>query len=200
MSDGQRWGECGLFWNLEKWSLAWLPLCEEWAVIIFNRRAAGWSKYGLEDQSPCWTVCCIPKMLEPTGTRLFYCKMEITIGILLVRFSSKYATYQISGKESACQCRRRRFNPWVGKIPWRRKWQTTQYSCLGNLKDRRAWRATVHRGHKRSDMTEQLYSSSMLPTISYKYSTNVTLFYKVYCLQSAFTGMNSFAPHNNLER
>jgi len=33
-----------------------------------------------------------------------------------------------SGKEPACQCRRykrRRFNSWVGKIPWRRKWQPT---------------------------------------------------------------------------
>ena len=32
------------------------------------------------------------------------------------------------GKESACQCRRHKrhwFNPWVGKIPWRRKWQPT---------------------------------------------------------------------------
>ena len=32
------------------------------------------------------------------------------------------------GKESACQCRRHkrcRFDPWVGKIPWRRKWQPT---------------------------------------------------------------------------
>ena len=30
-------------------------------------------------------------------------------------------------KESACQCRRRGFNPWVGKIPWRRKWQPTRF-------------------------------------------------------------------------
>ena len=28
-----------------------------------------------------------------------------------------------SGKESACQCRKHEFNPWVGKVPWRRKWQ-----------------------------------------------------------------------------
>ena len=30
------------------------------------------------------------------------------------------------GKESSCQCRRykrRGFDPWVGKIPWSRKWQ-----------------------------------------------------------------------------
>ena len=29
----------------------------------------------------------------------------------------------LSSKESACQCRRHRFDPWVGNIPWRRKWQ-----------------------------------------------------------------------------
>ena len=29
------------------------------------------------------------------------------------------------GKESACQGRKRRFSPWVGKIPWRRAWQST---------------------------------------------------------------------------
>ena len=32
-----------------------------------------------------------------------------------------------SGKEPVCQCRRHRrpVSPWVGKIPWRRKWQPT---------------------------------------------------------------------------
>ena len=33
-----------------------------------------------------------------------------------------------SGKEPACRCRRRErqgFDPWVGKIPWRRAWQPT---------------------------------------------------------------------------
>ena len=28
-----------------------------------------------------------------------------------------------SGKEPACQCRRRGFHPWVRKILWRKKWQ-----------------------------------------------------------------------------
>ena len=31
----------------------------------------------------------------------------------------------LSGKESACQCGRCLFHPWMGKIPWRRKWQHT---------------------------------------------------------------------------
>ena len=32
----------------------------------------------------------------------------------------------------------------VGRIPWRRKWQPTQYSCLENPRDRGGWRAPVH--------------------------------------------------------
>ena len=39
-----------------------------------------------------------------------------------------------SGKESACQCRRLKrwgFDPWVGKIPWRRAWQPTPVFLSG---------------------------------------------------------------------
>ena len=31
--------------------------------------------------------------------------------------------WRLSGKESTCQCRRLGFDPWVGKILRRRKWQ-----------------------------------------------------------------------------
>ena len=34
--------------------------------------------------------------------------------------------------------------PGLGRFPWRRKWQPTQYSCLENPVDLRAWQATVH--------------------------------------------------------
>ena len=56
-----------------------------------------------------------------------------------------------SGKESTCQCRRHGFDPWVGKIPWRKTRQPTpnpwqpKYSCLENPMDRGAWRAMDHR-------------------------------------------------------
>ena len=46
---------------------------------------------------------------------------------------------------ASCQCRRHRFDPWVGKIPWSRKWNPLQYSCLENSMDRGAWWAKVHR-------------------------------------------------------
>ena len=35
------------------------------------------------------------------------------------------------GKESTYQRRRRGFNPWVGKISWRRKWQSTPIALPG---------------------------------------------------------------------
>ena len=41
------------------------------------------------------------------------------------RLSDFYFPRWLSGKESACQCRRCKFNPWVRKIPWRRKGQST---------------------------------------------------------------------------
>ena len=49
-----------------------------------------------------------------------------------------------SGEEPACQWRRCEFDPWVGKIPWKRKWQPFQYFCWDNPMDRGASQATVH--------------------------------------------------------
>ena len=51
------------------------------------------------------------------------------------------------GKESAWilyQYRRARFDPWVGKIPWRREWQPTPVSLPGKSHGQGAWWATVH--------------------------------------------------------
>ena len=36
------------------------------------------------------------------------------------------------------------FDPWVGKIPWNRKWKPTPVFLLENPMDRGAWGATVH--------------------------------------------------------
>ena len=49
-----------------------------------------------------------------------------------------------SGKKSACQYRRPGFDPWVGKIPWSKKWQPALVLWVENPVDRGAWRATIH--------------------------------------------------------
>ena len=64
-----------------------------------------------------------------------------------------------SGKEPACQCRtckRGRFDPWVGKIPWRRAWQPTPVFLPGKSHGQRSLVGYSPWGHKESDMTEWL--------------------------------------------
>ena len=46
------------------------------------------------------------------------------------------------------------FYPWVGKIPWRRKWQPTPIFLPGESHGQRSLVAYSPRGHKESDMTE----------------------------------------------
>ena len=65
----------------------------------------------------------------------------------------------ISGKEPTCQCRRCKrygFNPWVGKIPWRRARNPLQYSCLKYPMGRGAWWTTVQRVAKSQTQLKQL--------------------------------------------
>ena len=51
----------------------------------------------------------------------------------------------LSGKESTCQCRRRRFDPWEGKILCRRKWQPTPVFLPGKSYRQTSWWAGVAR-------------------------------------------------------
>ena len=41
--------------------------------------------------------------------------------------------------KSCLQCGRPGFNPWVRKIPWKRKWQSTPVFLPGKSNDRGAW-------------------------------------------------------------
>ena len=55
------------------------------------------------------------------------------------------------------QCRRPRFDPWVRKIPWRRKWQPTPVSFSGESHGQRSLVDYSPQGRRESDMTEQLH-------------------------------------------
>ena len=59
----------------------------------------------------------------------------------------------------ACQCRRhkrQKFNPWVRKIPWSRKWEPTPVSLPGESHGQRSLVGYSPWGHKELDMTDQL--------------------------------------------
>ena len=51
------------------------------------------------------------------------------------------------------RCRRRGFDPWVQKIPWRRKWQPTPVFLPGKSQGRRSLAGYSAWGHRQSDTT-----------------------------------------------
>ena len=53
-------------------------------------------------------------------------------------------------------CRRHRFDPWVGKILWRRKWPPIPIFLPGKSHGQRSLVGYIHRAAKESDTTEQL--------------------------------------------
>ena len=66
-----------------------------------------------------------------------------------------------SGKELACQhrrCKRLRFDPWVGKIPWRRKWQPTPVFLP---RESHGQRSLVHSVHRTAQSRTRLKQLSM---------------------------------------
>ena len=58
-------------------------------------------------------------------------------------------------KEFTCQCRRPVFNPWVRKIPQRRKWQPIPVFLPGKSHRQRTLVGYSPRGHKESDTTQR---------------------------------------------
>ena len=58
-------------------------------------------------------------------------------------------------------CGRPGFDPWVGKIPWRRKWQPTPVFLPGESHGRRSLVGYSPWGHKESDTTERLHFTSL---------------------------------------
>ena len=85
------------------------------------------------------------------------CPRQERVACLYSHFLKWDFTGGASGKESACQCRRlkrRRFSPWVGKIPWRRKWQPTPVFLPEESHGKRSLVAYSPWGHKESDTTE----------------------------------------------
>ena len=107
-------------------SLRWRDSCHPRFIFLSQGQSTSnkWSKVGrgcYKDPSPLLqgkaTLKCHSsfRTIHDIDSGLFYVWLYWSLG--LPRWPS--------GKESACQCRRRRFDPWVRKIPWRRKWQTT---------------------------------------------------------------------------
>ena len=65
------------------------------------------------------------------------------------------------GKSICLQCRRLGFNPWVGKIPWSRKWQPTPVFLPGKSHRQRSLVGYSPWGLKESDWVTSLSLSTL---------------------------------------
>ena len=77
---------------------------------------------------------------------LFYLGHPHLIHPFKTNFSEIYYELHIllsfPGKESICQCRRCKFDPWVRKIPPEKKWQPTPVFLPGKSHALRPWQTT----------------------------------------------------------
>ena len=100
-----------------------------------------------------------------------------------------WATWWLSGRESACQYRRHRFNPWVREIPWRRKWQPTPVFLPGKSHGQRSLVGYNPWGCKRirRDLT-----TKQLPLLYYKVTSIIFLAFWYFSLDCWNVGIDYF--------
>ena len=67
----------------------------------------------------------------------------------------------LSGKGPTCQWRQCGFDPWVGKIPWRRKQQPTPVVLPGKPNGQRSLAGYSPWGLKESDKTKGLNNNKL---------------------------------------
>ena len=60
--------------------------------------------------------------------------------------------------------KRHGFNPWVGKIPWRRKWPPAPVFLPGKSRVRRSLVGYSPIGSEDSDMAEHAFLKNQIPT------------------------------------
>ena len=88
-----------------------------------------------------------------------------TSPFLIFKFSVAQTTNRVSQVPPVLKIlpaihKRHRFDPWVGKISWRRKWQPTPVFLPGESCGQRSLVGYSSWGHRDLNLTEQLSSSS----------------------------------------
>ena len=124
--------------------------------------------------SNCCFLTCI-QISQETHKVVFPSLEEFSIGskvemLIFYHLEWKISPGGNSSKERACQCRRckrHRFNPYVGKIPWRRTWQPNPVFSPGKSHGQRSLEGYSPWGLKESDITEGL-----------RLSLSITKFYR----------------------
>ena len=165
----------------------------EWAAIAFSAV----STVQQSESAICIHICPLFWISFPfrSPQKIEQSSLCCTVGSPQLSIFTQYQW--VSGKESTCQCmrhRRRRFDAWVGSIPWRRKWQPTPVFLPGKFHGQRNLAGYSPWGCKDSDTIEHTcmhalchtVGSHQLPILT-KYQQCVYLYLYLYISISQFT-------------
>ena len=83
---------------------------------------------------------------------LYHIKMKLNM--ILGLYSHAFCISLVAQMVKCLQCGRPKFDPWVGKIPWRRKWQSTLGLVPGKSHGQRSLVGYSPWGRKESYTTE----------------------------------------------
>ena len=116
-------------------------------LMYFNCTAAS----ALRDPHPQpWSIEKLSSMKVVPGAKMV---RDCCSNRFNVKYWLKWLPWWFSSKESACRCRRHGFDSWVGKIPWRKRWQSTPVCLLGKPHRERSPEDPSPEGHRESDTT-----------------------------------------------
>ena len=100
-----------------------------------------------------WPIPNYPKTISSNFPKIIYIACHLLVNL---HFTKGFPG-GTSGKELACQCRRCKrhgLDPWVGKIPQRRKWQPTPVLLPGKSHGQRSSVGYSPWGPKESETTQ----------------------------------------------
>ena len=107
--------------------------------------------------------------------RVLPSQKEIWSGILTFLWDFMDFPGGSDGKSTCLQCRRPRFDPWVGKIPWRRKWQPTPVLLSGKSHGERILVGYSPWGHKELETAEKIHLGFLFLKIKILKSSSILL-------------------------
>ena len=96
----------------------WLPFCHHCPTLsLCAQNSYSSAPASLNQQMCVETLDCLQTGLGAEDPAVRQLRSEVG--------EDRGLPWWLSNKESICQCRRRGFSSWVGKIPWRRAWHPT---------------------------------------------------------------------------
>ena len=153
----QRGGKESSAWSLAGLDGLFKPLCLNILIcrmgkVVIEPTSTGWCKNKQNN------TCIMPRTLNKQQMLPVTVNCYASCYVKHNCFATVMLPWWLRRWSICLQCGRSGLDSWVGKIPWRRKWQSTPSLLPGKSHGRRSLIGYSPWGRKESDMTERLHS------------------------------------------